>query len=93
MKAVLAVALASIGMVACASTSDVVPTGPDTYMVAAGGVVGASSSGPQLAKAQKEAADFCKKQGKQVETISTSETPSGFGKSASGRVNFRCIKP
>ena len=93
MKAVLAMALASIVMVACASTSDVVPTGPDTYMVAAGGVVGASSSGPQLAKAQKEAADFCNKQGKQIETISSNEVPGSYGSAASATVNFRCVKP
>ena len=93
MKTALAMAFASITMVACASVTDVVSTGPDTYMVAAEGVVGNSSSGKELVLAQEQAAAFCKKQGKQVETISTSETPSGFGKSASGRVNFRCIKP
>jgi len=92
MKAALALIFACVAMVACASVSDVVSTGPDAYMVAAGGVVGASSSGPQLAKAQKEAADFCKKQGKQVETISSNEVLCAYGSAASATVNFKCIK-
>lgn len=92
MKTVLAMAFFTTTIVGCASVTDVVSTGPDTYMVAAEGVLGNSSSGKQAFKAQEQAAAFCNKQGKQIETISNNEVPGGFGKVASATVNFRCIK-
>ncbi len=76
----------------CASVTDVVSTGPETYMVAAEGVLGNSSSGKQAFKAQEKAASFCNGKGMQVETISSQEVPGGFGKVASATVNFKCIK-
>ena len=76
----------------CASVTDVVSTGPETYMVAAEGVLGNSSSGKQAFKAQEQAAAFCSAKGLQVETISSQEAPGGFGKVASATVNFKCIK-
>ena len=81
-------------VVGCAGVTDVVSTGPDTYMVASHGVMGWSSGGAQKAKAFKEADAFCKSLGKQLQPISTNETPGGgFGKIASGEVHFRCLKP
>lgn len=76
----------------CASVTDVVTTGPESYMVAAEGVLGNSSSGMQAVKAQERAAAFCSAKGLQVETISSQEIPGGFGKVASATVNFKCIK-
>lgn len=76
----------------CAGVTKVVSTGPNTYMVAAQGVLGNSSSGVQAVKAQEQAATFCVKQGRQVETVSVKEVPGGFGKVASATVNFRCIE-
>lgn len=92
MKTILAAVVAATTIGGCASVTDVVSTGPSTYMVAAEGVLGNSSSGKQAFKAQEQAAAFCAKQGKQVETISTNEVPGGFGKVASATVNFRCIE-
>lgn len=73
------------------SVSSVVSTGTNTYMVVAEGVLGNSSSGMQLYKAQEEAASYCNKQNKQVDTINSNEVAGGFGKVASATVNFRCI--
>ena len=87
----IAGAMAVSMLTACATTTDVVSTGPGTYMVAAQGVVGGSSSGKQAFKAQKRAAEYCSAQGKQVETIDAKEVPGGYGKVASATVNFRCI--
>ena len=78
-------------LLGCAgNVSGVVSTGTNTYMVAAEGILGNSSSGMQLYKAQEEAAAFCKKQNKQVDTINSSEVAGGFGKVASATVYFRC---
>ena len=92
MKTIFALVFTISTIAGCASVTDVVSTGPDTYMVAAEGVLGNSSSGKQAFKAQEQAAAFCNKKGKQVETISSKEVPGGFGKVASATVNFRCIK-
>ena len=93
MKKSLFSLLATTGLIGgCAgNVSSVVSTGANTYMVAAEGVLGNSSSGMQLHKAQEEATSYCKKQNKQVDTISSSEVAGGFGKVASATVNFRCI--
>ena len=89
MRKLLLIALVSLA--GCATVSDPVSTGPGTYVVAAEGVMGNSSSGSQLVKAQAQAAQFCEKQGKQVQTITTNEVPGGFGKVASATVNFQCL--
>jgi len=76
---------------ACGGVTDVVKTGPDTYMVASHGTMGWSSGAAQKAKAFQDAENFCKHLGKQVQPIDTNETPGGFGRIASGEVEFRCI--
>jgi hypothetical protein len=91
LRSVLAAAFALWGLIGCAGVTDVVPTGPDTYMVAAHGTMGWSSGPAQKAKAFQDADEFCRKQGKRVEEISSAETPGGFGKIASGEVRFRCV--
>lgn len=92
MKTLLAAAAVVSSLLGCASVTGVVSTGPDTYLVAAEGVLGNSSSGKQAFKAQEQAANFCTAKGMQVETINTQEVPGGFGKVASATVNFRCLK-
>ena len=77
----------------CAGVTDVVSTGPDTYMIASHSTMGWSSGGAQKAKAFQEANDSCKNLGKQMQPINTNETAGGFGKIASGEVEFRCLKP
>ena len=86
--------IAAVSLVAgCAGVTDVVSTGPDTYMAASHGVMGWSSGGAQKAKALQKADAFCKSLGKQLQPIGTNETPGGFGKIAAGEVHFRCLKP
>lgn len=71
--------------------SSVVQTNGDTYMVAAEGVLGNSSTGMQLFKAQEQALNFCKAKNKRVDTVSSNEVPGGLGKVASATVYFRCL--
>ena len=92
MRTLFAVLVIGSALLGCASVTDVVSTGPETYMVAAEGVLGNSSSGKQAFKAQEQAAAFCNAKGMQVETISSQEVPGGFGKVASATVNFKCLK-
>ena len=79
---------------ACVSNTvtKVVQTNIDTYMVASEGVLGNSSTGIQLYKAQEQAEIYCKNLGKQVDTVSKSEMEGGFGKVASATVYFKCVK-
>lgn len=81
----------AISVCGCAGVTDVVSTGPDTYMVASHGTMGWSSGGAQKAKAFQQAEEFCKSKGKQVQSMGTKESPSGFGQIASGEVEFKCI--
>ena len=92
MRVTSLLALSAVLLASCASVTEVVSTGPSTYMVAAEGVAGNSSSGKQAFKAQEQAAAFCSKQGKQVDTVSNTEQPGGFGRVASATVTFRCVE-
>lgn len=86
--------VAAFALVGCAGTTHVVPTGPDSYMVAAHGTMGWSSGPAQKAKAFEEAAAYCKQSGKQLETISATDNGAGiYGKISSAEVNFRCVTP
>ena len=84
---------ATLILAGCAGVTDVVSTGSNTYMVASHGTMGWSSGGAQRAKAYQQATEFCQTKGMQMQSIGTKETPSGFGKIASGEVEFRCVKP
>ena len=75
----------------CASTSDVVSTGPDTYLVTAHGSPGVSSGGAQKVKAIREAESYCKSKGKTYQVLKAEDQASGFGRAASAEVEFRCV--
>jgi hypothetical protein len=87
--------VASVAFVlcACATSSEVVPTGADTFMVTAHGVMGQSSGGEQKVIAFGKASSYCQAQGKTVEQVNMQATPGGFGQIASADLQFRCVKP
>lgn len=77
----------------CAGVTHVVPTGPDTYMVASHGTMGWSSGPAQKAAAMEEAGNYCANMGKVLQVTSATDTGNGeFGKISSGEVNFKCVK-
>jgi len=84
--------IASVLLVsACGGVTDVVSTGPDTYMVASHSTMGWSSGPAQKAAAFEEANDYCKGLGKVMQVIKASDSGNGgFGKISSGEVDFRC---
>ena len=85
------IAISLLLLAGCAGVTDVVPTGPDTFMVANHGTMGWSSAGAQKAMAFQRANDYCKNLGKQFQSISTNESPGGYGKIAAAEVEFRCL--
>ena len=75
----------------CAGVTDVVSTGPDTFLVASHGTMGWSSGGAQKAAAIQKAADYCRGMSKQLQLVSARETNGGgFGQIAAGEAEFRC---
>lgn len=80
-------------LTACVTTSEVVSTGHDTFMIASHGVMGHSSGPEQKARAFEGANAYCKKTGKEVETLNQSETQSAWGVAPSAEVEFRCKVP
>lgn len=84
----------ALALAACAGVTDVVETGPNTFMVASHGTMGWSSGGAQKAKAIQQAGDFCRGRGKRMELVQARETSQGgFGQIAAGEVEFRCVTP
>jgi hypothetical protein len=83
----LAVLLAS-----CSTNSGVIPDGKDAYIVMVSGGRGFASAGELKIDAYKEAQEFCRKQDKQLETISDKTVQAGVLSSTSeAELKFKCI--
>jgi hypothetical protein len=82
-------------MTGCASEPEVVPAGPDTYYVSAGGGLGwTPASAPIRAKVYKAANNFCAKRGLVMMPVSVNERPGEMGRhTASMDLVFRALKP
>lgn len=80
----------SLTLVGCSSTG-VVPTGPDTYMVAKSGG-GPGASGAEIsADLYREASKFCAEQQKQFIQINVVEQDNKpFVRLANAKLEFRC---
>lgn len=74
----------------CASVSDVVPTGADSFMVAAHGIDGNGSGGAQKALALQRASSYCTDRSKQMELIAARTVEPAFGRPPSAEIDFRC---
>ena len=79
----------TLSLAACAS-SGVVPTGPDSYMIAKS-EWGFTSGAVHKARLLQEASDFCQSRGKQVLVTSTSQNDVALGKTPAAEVQFRCV--
>jgi hypothetical protein len=84
----LAIAIVLTG---CASTTGVVPTGKDTYMIAREDNGPAASLGAIKAATFKEAGAFCAGKGKNMQTIKESDTPRSFGQFPQTTLQFTCV--
>ncbi|MFH1201865.1 MAG: SHOCT domain-containing protein [Candidatus Omnitrophota bacterium] len=92
MKKILVLLLCS-GLCGCAANSGVVPIGQDTFMVSRQAATGFSGSGTLKAKALQEASQFCEKQGKKLQVVSTSEAspPYILTNFPKAEVQFMCL--
>jgi hypothetical protein len=77
----------------CASSTGVIPMGPDSFMISKQGASGFSSNGAMKAEAYQEANEFCAKQDKKLMPVGTHEVPSGFGRLPSSEIEFMCLSP
>jgi predicted small secreted protein len=84
--------LISVLLYACASTSGVVHTGGDTFVVSRS-EKGFATTGSRVAiDALKEANEFCASNGKAIDIINTSkEDMRPFTSDAQATVVFRCV--
>jgi hypothetical protein len=76
----------------CTSSSDVVPMGQNTYMIART-QWGFTGPAPIKAAALKEADDYCRKRGKVMKVIKTVEIGLKFGSEPAAEVYFKCLDP
>lgn len=75
----------------CASTTGVIPTGSDSYMIAREDNTPAASLGNIKAQAFKDAAAFCAGRGRSLKTISASDTPRSLGQFPQTTLHFTCV--
>lgn len=92
MKRLLIVCLSFL-IIGCAINSGIVPMGQDTFMVSRQAATGFTGSGDLKAEALREANIFCKKQGKYLQVIHTSEArpPYILGNFPKAEVQFMCL--
>jgi hypothetical protein len=81
MRIALGLVIATL-LAGCAGATHVVSTGPGTYMVASHGTMG-----------WWKRATTARSRVKEMQAINSSETECGFGKIASGEVDFRYVAP
>ena len=85
-------AILFIFLVGCATSSGVVPTGPDSFMVSRSAPWGSANASTVLADCYQEANEFCAKDGKKMETVHTQTTPLYFGHRPEAQLDFMCLK-
>jgi len=77
----------------CATSSGIVPTGPDSYMVSRSAGWGSANASSVLADDYREANEFCAKDGKKMETVHTQTSPMYFGHRPEAQLDFMCLQP
>ncbi|CAN7537882.1 hypothetical protein LJR130_003790 [Variovorax sp. LjRoot130] len=90
MKAIAMVALAAAVLTGCGTTG-VQPIGNGVYMSSKLGGMLTYNGGEVKADLFREAAEFCGKQGKKVDPVSSTSQGAGIGTYASAEIQFRCV--
>lgn len=84
-------ALMIAGCATSTGTSDVVPMGKDTYMLARPGGFFTISGGEVKAQLYRDANEFCRAQGKQLMPVNSSSRDAAPYRYANGELQFRCL--
>lgn len=80
-------------LAACASSSGIVPDGPDGYRIAGTGGTGFTKAGNMQNENYEQAAAFCAQRGKVVETVKAETTQSRpLGGFPEASLRFRCVE-
>ena len=91
MRKIIFVASITAFLNGCATTSDIVPYGKDTYMLSAGDIWGGYSSGTLQVKAAQRANEYCQSIGK-VFVVRNAGTAGVQGwTSTSSTLVFSCV--
>lgn len=80
-----------LALAGCATTSQVVPYGKDSYMIAAEDVWGVSSSSSMQVNAARKAGEFCASQGKVMRVRNTVQEGTQMWTGTSSSLVFSCI--
>lgn len=75
----------------CATSSGVMPSGKDTYMLLKRDAGIAGSLGALKVDAYREATQFCESKGKAFQVISSNGTPRAVGNIPEIEIQFACI--
>lgn len=81
----------AIFLFGCSSTTGVIPTGNDSYMIAKEDNSPMASIGTIKAATFKEAAAFCALKSKALQTVKETDTPRSFGQFPQTTLHFTCI--
>ena len=85
--------ISCLALTACTSSSGVIPDGTDSYRIAHTGDTGFTNSNTLQKNAYKEAAVFCAKKGKVVQTIDMESKQSRpFGGWPEASLLFKCVE-
>lgn len=79
-------------LAACASSTGVVATGGDTYMVGTKATAVGASSHDATAQALREANEFCARRGEKVDRINVESLERGFARFPNAKIEFRCVR-
>ena len=81
-------------LIGCASSSGVVPIGPDTFLISRQAGSGFTGLGSLKADAFGEASRFCVSQNKYIRVVNTTESspPYLFGNFPRAEVQFMCLE-
>lgn len=75
----------------CASSTGVVPTGKDTFMVGGKAMALGASRHDATADAYREANAFCASHGKIVEVVKVDSLERSFARFPNANLEFRCV--
>lgn len=91
MKTRAAAIVITVALSGCATTSEIVPYGKDSYLLAAEDAWGGHSQGALQVKAAKAAAEFCGRQNKVFVVRNTNASGVAGWTSTSSTLIFSCV--
>lgn len=91
MKTLMLAAAVALACAGCASVSEVVPTGPNAYMVGSNAHGGFKSDAEVKALAINRANDFCTSQGKIAQVTNSTSSGTQMWTPQNAEVQFSCV--